>query len=372
MSLKDKSAVLLNKRVILIRMGGEIGIKSRQTRRRMVRNLQNDIKRHLEDYPSLKVVEFRDRLIIYFDSIESNKNLNELIQLITTSVSGISSASSALVTESTEKKIVCESLAEFKKIIQPNSSFAVRVRREGNHPFSSMEIAQKTGSAILNSQIKDLKVDLDTPNFQLFLDIRGALTFIYTQVHRGIDGIPSLSQGIALAMVKPNYNSLLASWLMKKRGVKIIPIFFKTGKPNEKEYLEYIKAKFDEDITIITLTDRLYEFKDNSSLCMLCQLYCEKCSENTSNDLAISTLISPTCFNYHNETMSLKALKILEENISKPVLRPIQLGFYGDFLKDENFDLNPCCEYRSQISIHLSADFNENSVKKFLSFKARD
>ncbi len=372
MSLKDKTAVLLNKRVILIRMGGEIGIKSRQTRKRMIRNLQNDIKRLLEGYPSLKIVEYRNRLIIYFNSIESNKNLNEFVELITTSVSGISSASAALVAKSVEEEILCEGFAEFNKIIRPNSSFAVRVRREGNHSFSSMEIAKKIGSAILDSQVKGLKVDLESPNFQLFLDIRGALTFIYTEVHRGIDGIPSLSQGIALAIVKPNYNSLLATWLMKKRGVKIIPIFFKTGKPNEKKYLEYVKVIFNEDITIIELKDRLYEFKDNSSLCMLCQLYCEKFSENTSNDLNISALISPTCFNYNNETMSLKALKILEENISKPILRPIQLGFYGKRLKNEEFDLNPCCEYRSQISIHLSVDFNEKSVKEFLSFKESD
>ena len=54
MSLKDKIAFLISKRVILIRMGGEMGIKSRQTRRRMIRYLQNDIKRLLENYPTLK------------------------------------------------------------------------------------------------------------------------------------------------------------------------------------------------------------------------------------------------------------------------------------------------------------------------------
>jgi hypothetical protein len=235
-----------------------------------------------------------------------------------------------------------------------------------------MEIARVVGAAILNSQLKDLKVDLDTPDFQLFLDIRGALAFIYTEIHRGIDGIPSLSQGKAVAIIKPNYNSLLAAWLMKKRGVKIIPIFFKTGKPDEKEYLKFVKTEFDEDITIINLKNRLHDFKDNSSLCMLCQLYCEKHSETTSKDLDISTLISPTCFNFHNEKMSLEALKILEKDISTSVLRPLQLGFYGDLLSNEDFDLDPCCTYRSQISIQLTIDFNERSVKEFLNIEARD
>ncbi len=369
MSHNNNLASLLNKNIILIRMGGEMGIKSRQTRRRMLKNLHNNIKKLLEKYPSIKIINFRNRIIVHS---EFKYDHNELVQLITSSISGISSASSALVVEAIEERIISEGLFEARKYIKPNSSFAVRAKREGSHSFSSIEIARNLGAAILNSQIENIKVDLDEPDYQIYLDIRGPLAFIYNKISRGIDGIPSLSQGKALALIKPNYNSLLSAWLMKKRGVKIIPIFFKTGKQNEKDYLTFLEFLFGEDFQIINLQDRLRHFKENSSLCLLCQLYCEKFTEETSRDLDYFTIISSTTFNYNNETTSLEALEVLKKKNSLAVLRPIQLGFYGNTLNRENIDSNPCCPYKSQVAIQITKDFNKTCVKEFLEFNTID
>ena len=65
MSFEDTQKRILNKIVLLIRLGGELGIKSRQTRRRMKKNLQMDLKRNLEEFPSVKITQFRDRFILY-------------------------------------------------------------------------------------------------------------------------------------------------------------------------------------------------------------------------------------------------------------------------------------------------------------------
>lgn len=353
---------LSNSDVLLIRVGGELGIKSRQTRRRMKRNLQNDIKKNLEEYPSIRITHFRDRLILYS---KLELNFDTIVKTLTSRISGISSVSVTKAVEATEAEIVTNGVLEAKKVIKPDSSFAVRVKREGTHKFSSLDIARALGSAILDYNIKNIHVNLDNPDYQIFLDIRGPLAFIYTKISRGMDGIPSLSQGSAVSLIRPNLNSILASWLMKKRGVKILPIFFKTGNPHEDEYLNYVKTFFNQEMKIIDLKDKLEQFKGHNSLCMLCQLYCEQICENESVDRNISVFISSTTFNSNNETMSLEALKMIEKKRTLSVLRPIQFGFFGNAINLESFNLNPCCQYRKKVSLKLDEDFNENSIKGF-------
>ncbi len=357
---------LINKQVILVRIGSELGIKSRQTRRRMVGQLKRNIESFLEKYPTFKIFEFRDRLLIYS---ESNNNLNKLSRLIVISLSGISSVSPALVVEATEKSIISRGLSNAVAIIMPHSSFAVRVRREGNHPFSSMDIARKLGTEILSSQIEGIKVNLETPDFQIFIDIRGPLAFIYTEIFRGIDGIPSQSQGTAIALIRPNFNSILAAWLMKKRGVKVIPVFFRTGKSSENTFLDHIRSQFNRDFIIMSIKNLLGSFKDHSSLCLFCQVYCEKICQEVADKEKISIIISPTCFNYNNEIMSLEALEILEKRVFLSVIRPIQLGFFSQIINIDHLDQIACCPFQSKVSIKIYNDFNNPTLEKFLSFK---
>ncbi|UCG90266.1 MAG: hypothetical protein JSU57_00640 [Candidatus Heimdallarchaeota archaeon] len=359
---------LINKHVILVRIGGELGIKSRQTRRRMVGQLRDNIERIFEQYPDFNVLEFRDRLLIYS---ESNNNLNKLSHLIVNSVSGISSVSPALVVKATENSIISSGLSNAIAIIHPHSSFAVRVRREGDHPFSSMDIASKLGAKILSAPIEGVKVNLESPDFQIFLDIRGSLAFIYTEIFKGIDGIPSQSQGVAIALIRPNSNSVLAAWLMKKRGVQVIPVFFRTGKSSEETFLDHVKSQFNGNFIVISIKDLLNSFIDYTSLCLFCQVYCEKMCQEVAKNGKISVIISPTCFNYNNETMSLEALEILEKRVSLSIIRPIQLGFFSKGIDIDHLDRFACCHFQSKVSLEIFDDFNATMLEKFLSFKPK-
>ena len=219
---------LIGKDLLLIRMGGELGIKSRRTRRRMINVLRTNINALLKERElSFSIIDYRRRLLIDFNSPVIPQ---DVISHIAQRVSGISSLSQVFVSKSSEDDILTNGVQEAIKFFPPNSAFAVRVRREGTHPYSSMEIAARLGSKILDTNIPGLTVNLTTPQVEIFLDIRGGLTFIYSKTVYGIDGIPSTSQGTAVALIRPNANSVKSAWLMKKRGVNIIPLFFIKGK----------------------------------------------------------------------------------------------------------------------------------------------
>jgi hypothetical protein len=222
------------------------------------------------------------------------------------------------------------------------------------------------GAKILDAGIKNLKVDLKNPDFQLRMDIRGPLTFIYTNVLKGIDGIPSYSQGIAIAIIKPNFNSILSAWLMKKRGVKIQPFLIKTGKSVENDFFRLVKSEFGNPIRTISLLPFLQAFANDTSLCLLCQLFCESISQDTAQEAHINTIIAPTCFNFNGENMSLDALRILDDLAVSTVLRPIQMGFYGEEMGENNLDRNPCCSLQTKVSLQIKDNFDTMDLDKIL------
>jgi thiamine biosynthesis protein ThiI len=334
----------------------------------MVNTLKNNLRKLFEESRQrVSVYEFRDRIVLLLDD---KTNSEDLIQLIVSKVSGISSISAALVINSSKDEIITRGVLEAKKILPPNScSYAVRAKREGNHPFSSISIASDLGSAIGKSGIKGLKVNLSNPDFTIFLDIRNELTFIYSEVEYGIDGIPSQTQGTAVAIFRPHVNSILAAWLMKKRGVEIIPIFFKTGKTTENDFITVIEKIFSPIHSFIDLNKFHNIFKDEEDLCFYCQAYCETISQKLAQKAGINTFISPTCFNFEGENTTIRALRILETSININSLRPIQFGFLGKNPNLDKVDRKACCSLRKKVSISVSNSINERKLQDFLKMK---
>ena len=361
--IKESYTQLIGQEVLLLRMGGELGIKSRKTRRRMVNTLKKNIKTLLKtNQLEASLFEYRDRIILLN---ERKNSLHKITNLISSQISGISSISIATTVNSTEEEIIEKGVVEAQKTIPSNSSYAVRAKREGKHSFTSMSIAAKLGSAIQSSGIENLKVDLSNPDYTIFLDIRDELAFIYSKIIRGIDGLPSSTQGTAVAIFRPHINSILAAWLMKKRGVNIIPIFFQTGKESEASFIRIVEELFSPIHSFIDLSSFLNSIKDESNLCFYCQAYCETMAQEKGKKDGVLSYVSSTCFNYNNEHITIPALKTLENRSELHSLRPIQFGFLGEEPTLKLADKQPCCPLREKVSIKVDKNFNEAKIRTF-------
>ncbi len=114
------------------------------------------------------------------------------------------------------------------KTRQRGFRFAVRVRRVGDHPYTSMEAARKIGSAIL-AAYPELKVDLTKPDWEVLLEIRGKRSYVASEVQPGPGGLPLGSQGRVVALVESS-DGVLAAWLMMKRGCRVVPVYHENEK----------------------------------------------------------------------------------------------------------------------------------------------
>ncbi|MDI9644880.1 MAG: THUMP domain-containing protein [Candidatus Verstraetearchaeota archaeon] len=203
------------KNVVIVRLGGEIGIKSRPVRRMYELEVLNQIQRRLRahEIPFSKVWRTAGR--IYILTEESDRALELAARTF-----GVSSASSGLLTTSDMDDMVEMSLRLSEGF---EGTFAVKCRRVGKHPYTSQEVAAKIGDEILKAH-PSLRVDLENPDHVVNLEIRDETAVFYAKSLMGPDGFPVGSQDTAVGMLDESLDSLLASWCIMKRGSPLIAV----------------------------------------------------------------------------------------------------------------------------------------------------
>ncbi len=206
---------------IIVRLAGEIGIKSEWTRREYEKLLLKNLKKSLRFHNLSPEAIERTRGRIYIKT----KDSAQMIQKITR-VFGISSVSPAKQTTSNQDDLIKTALEITKVVLHDNSSFAVRCRRIGQHPYTSMDICRELGKQILmNLKQKNLSVNLTNPDENLQVEIRDEKAYVYVETIHGQGGFPLGSQARTVCLLSGGIDSPVACWLAMKRGSPTVPIY---------------------------------------------------------------------------------------------------------------------------------------------------
>ena len=141
----------------------------------------------------------------------------------------------------TLEEIAAEGERQFRERVT-GKRFAVRARRAGTHPFTSLDIEVALGErlAVFGT------VDLGTPEVVASVEIRSQRTFFFSEVVSGPGGLPLGSQGRVLALISGGFDSAVAAWFLMKRGVSCDYCFFNLGGPiHEEGTLRVVKTLVD-------------------------------------------------------------------------------------------------------------------------------
>ncbi len=224
--------------VVIVRMGGEIGIKSRPVRSIYERMLVNIIRSSLkrEGIQFSRISRAAGRIYVYTDEAER-------ASMKVAHIFGVSSASAGVSTSSELKEIIKKGTELAIMHFRPGS-FAVKCRRSGKHDYTSVEVASLLGKAILEAK-KDLRVDLDDPDQTLYVEIRDDMAYIYLDSVKGPDGFPVGTQDPLLGVIDETKESLLASWCMLKRGVSLRAVTYEIGGEVPKGAVNNLKVLLD-------------------------------------------------------------------------------------------------------------------------------
>ncbi len=136
-------------------------------------------------------------------------------------------------------------------LLRPSSSFAVRARRTGTHPFTSQELARDLGSDVLERFAdRSLRVDLEHPDVELFVEVRGPRTYLYRDRASGPGGLPLGVAGRVAALVDGSRGAL-GAYLMMKRGCRCAIVVA----PADHGLVDDVLARFDPKMKVVTPTD---------------------------------------------------------------------------------------------------------------------
>lgn len=207
-----------NPEIILVRYD-ELALKSNKVRAMYESILMKNLKAmlHADGSSYTEITREMGRIFIHSDDPRALQSA--------TRVFGVVSASQAYTCEATLESaaLVCGEVAG--GIIRDGQSFAIRARRTGNHDFTSRDVAVACGDAAYLSGAKNVRVDLEKPDIEIFVEIRQKTGYVFTGSVKGAGGLPLGTQGRMVALISGGIDSPVAAWLMMKRGCEIIPLY---------------------------------------------------------------------------------------------------------------------------------------------------
>ena len=196
---------------ILVRYG-EIGIKTRSVRASFERRLIDRIEEQLvARNVEAEVARERGRVFVRAGDVEGA--LDAL-----THTFGVVSASPALECPATPEGVAEASVRVAREGLQPGMSFAMKVKRVGEHPFTSLDVAKAAAGRVFDAFPEwKIKVDLTKPDFAIHAEVREGEAFVFTRTVKGPGGLPLGSQG-RVGVLVDSPRAAHAAWLMGKRG----------------------------------------------------------------------------------------------------------------------------------------------------------
>jgi tRNA uracil 4-sulfurtransferase len=201
--------------VTLLVRYGELALKSPPVRR----EFESTLRRNILDQFVRDGLPGRlrsDRGHLYVEADDGDRAVRLLRRVF-----GVTSVSIVYEVPSEREKIRDRLLELAEPRLTPGARFAVRARRTGQHPFTSQQLAGDLGGDVLERFAdRHLRVDLENPEVELFVEVRGPRTYLYFDRATGPGGLPLGVAGRLVAYVDGKRGAL-GAYLMMKRGCRV-------------------------------------------------------------------------------------------------------------------------------------------------------
>ena len=302
----------------------EIALKSEPVRRRWEDVLVSNIQKVL---PGVKVSKERGR--IWLDGPVDPEKLRKVFGIVSFSE-----------VEHCKLEELNSYILDFciRSGLEKAKTFALRLRRVGNHPFKSQEKTIELADLIL-ARFKNLGVDLDEPEATVYVEIRDDDVYLYRNAVKGPGGIPLGVEGKLVALFSGGIDSPVAAWMMMKRGCKIIPVYADLESFSSVSALDRAQAviealrAYQPDLELMVVKDgflkRAKEVLRKEDLenytCVLCKRRMYRLAESVAREVGAKGIVTGESLG-QVASQTLDNLFVLDDCASMPVYRPL-IGF---------------------------------------------
>lgn len=220
-------------------------------------------------------------------------------------------------------------------------SFCVRVKRNGNHAFSSVEVERYVGGGLLHNT--DARaVDLHTPDVVVSLEIKHERLFVISSKSRGLGGYPLGAQDAVLSLISGGFDSTVSTYLCIRRGLRSHYCFFNLGgRAHEigvKEVAYFLWNKYGAShrvkfvsVPFEDVVREILEKVDNAYMGVVLKRMMLRAAEQVAESLEIPALVTGESV-AQVSSQTLVNLNVIDRVTDMVVLRPLATMDKGEII----------------------------------------
>lgn len=162
---------------------------------------------------------------IYVEPKEDGIDMDEAFQACS-KVFGIISLTRAAACEKDKDAIAELAKSYLRDEMLAAGSFKVETKRaDKNFPMTSIELSQYVGGE-LSEAYPQCVVDVHNPELTVAIEIRDNAAYVHSKAVPGPGGMPVGSNGTAVTLLSGGIDSPVSTYMIAKRGVRLIPVHF--------------------------------------------------------------------------------------------------------------------------------------------------
>ena len=212
---------MVMKDILLLKLG-EIVLKG-LNRKTFEQKLVGNVRRRLLGLGSFRVSCLQST--IYVEPLDDDADVDAAFAALQ-KVFGIVKISRAAACEKDKDAISQLAIRYLRNEMLSAKSFKVESKRsDKSFPMTSIELSQYVGGE-LQEAYPNIKVDVHDPELTVHIEIRDLAAYVHASPVEGAGGMPVGSNGIAVSLLSGGIDSPVSTYMIAKRGVRIIPVHF--------------------------------------------------------------------------------------------------------------------------------------------------
>ena len=207
--------------MILLKLG-EIVLKG-LNRRYFEQKLMANAARRIKPCGNFKIYTIQSTT--YVEPLDDDADLDGAFEALK-DVFGIVALSRAVACEKNADAITRKAIEYLGDDLRQAKSFKVETRRSDKaFPMTSIQLSQYVGGE-LNEAFPEVAVDVHNPEFTVHVEIRDLAAYVHSAPVPGAGGMPVGCNGSAVTLLSGGIDSPVSTYMIAKRGVRLIPVHF--------------------------------------------------------------------------------------------------------------------------------------------------
>lgn len=315
----------------IVKLFPEITIKSPPVRKRFIKHLRENLKELFRElsFP-VQVTRDWDKIDVFAET-EEPAAIAQVAEILS-HTPGIAYFSQVQTYPLGDLEDIFQKTRAIWADGLEDKTFCVRVKRNGDHDFTSTEVERYVGGG-LNQHTQAKGVKLKNPEVTVRLEIKREQLHVIERQTQGLGGFPLGSQEPVLSLVSGGFDSTVSSYLTIKRGIRTHYCFFNLGgrahEVGVKEVAYYLWKKFGASHRVMFVTvpfedvvSEILQKVDNSQMGVVLKRMMLRAATKVAQEMEIQALVTGEAIGQVS-SQTLTNLAVIDSVTDTLVLRPL-------------------------------------------------